>query len=109
VTGPWTGRTDVILGVLLAAYIPRFAQSVPLQVVFASQRIGGLTVAMLAASIVKIALAVTLGSAYGLVGIAASAIVPMVITSLFVVPRLVLLISGLTGLQYLRCFERAAV
>ena len=109
VTGPWTMRTDVILAVLLAGFTPRLAQSLAWQVILASQRINGVTVAIAAESIAKVGLLLGIRSAYGLVGIAITSVVPMLVTSLIVVPRHVLRISGLSPLQYLRCFERAVI
>ena len=102
-------RTDVILAVLLAGFTPRLAQSLAWQVILASQRINGVTVAIAAESIAKVGLLLGIRSAYGLVGIAITSVVPMLVTSLIVVPRHVLRISGLSPLQYLRCFERAVI
>jgi O-antigen/teichoic acid export membrane protein len=109
VTGPWTMRTDVVLAVLLAGFTPRLAQSLAWQVILASQRIGGLTLAIAAESIAKLCLLLVIRSAYGLVGIALTSVVPMLLTALIIVPRQVLRVSGLTGLEYLRCFERAVI
>src|SRR5439155_12408153 len=66
-------------------------------------------VAVVLECVPKLALVWVVGPAYALVGIAASSVLPMLVTALIVVPHQVSRISGLTPLQYLRCFERAAI
>jgi len=109
ITGPWTMRTDVVLVLLLIGFTPRLAQSLAWQLILASQKIGGLTTAIVAESIVKLGLLLLIRSAYGLAGVAITSVVPMLVTSLLVIPRQVLRVSGLTPAQYLRCFERPAI
>jgi len=109
ITGPWTMRTDVVLALLLIGFTPRLAQSLAWQVILASQRVGGLTVAIAAESIAKLGLLLVIRSAYGLAGIAFTSVIPMLVTALIIIPRQVLRVSGLTPVQYLRCFERPAI
>jgi hypothetical protein len=109
ISGPWTMRTNIILGVLLAGWLPRLAQSLAWQVIIASERIGVMAVAVAAESVVKVGLVLAVGSAFGLVGLAVSSVVPMLVTWLIIVPHQVLRVSGLTRMQYLRCFERPGI
>ena len=77
VEGPWLGRSDTVLWILLTAYAPRLVQHLSIQYLLALRRQRFLLWSSISEAAVKLVLCVVLGRWLGLAGIALSSLLPM--------------------------------
>jgi O-antigen/teichoic acid export membrane protein len=86
VTGPVTQRSDVIMTVLILAYLPRMLQHISWQLLLASARIRFLMWLNLLEAAANLCLSLILVRRYELVGVAMGTLIPMVVSNLVVMP-----------------------
>jgi O-antigen/teichoic acid export membrane protein len=100
VTGDPRFRTDIILLVLLAGYVPRAMNSISVQALLATRNQSSYARAIVVDSIVNLALSLALVRPYGTLGLAIGSVIPMLVTNLLVVPLLVFRKVGVSIRRY---------
>jgi O-antigen/teichoic acid export membrane protein len=90
VHGAASQRSDIVMAILILAYLPQWLQTLSWQAVFATGHYRYLTALTLAHSLTNIATTLLLVQWYGLVGVAVARLIPSVLVNLVLVPRHVL-------------------
>lgn len=79
VSGNWMSRSDVVLIILLAAFLPRFLQSLTFQLFIAAERLTFLVWIHVLEAVIKILLSLLLAPRWGMPGVALSNLLPMLL------------------------------
>jgi O-antigen/teichoic acid export membrane protein len=90
VDGAASHRSDIVMAILILAYLPQWQQTLSWQAVFATGHYRYLTALTLAQAIANIALSLLLVQPFGLIGVAIARLIPSAIVNLVLVPRHVL-------------------
>lgn len=102
VQGPWHLRSDTVLLVLIAAFIPKLLQSATHQYLFGANKQWYLARAFLIEGIANLTLSLILVRPLGLAGVAIATAVPSLITQGWFIPRFA---TRDVGLSYARLFR----
>jgi len=102
VQGPWHLRSDTVLFVLVAAFVPRLLQSATHQYLFGANKQWYLSRAFLAEGFANLALSLLLVKPLGLAGVAIGSAVPSLISQGWFIPRFV---SRDLGMSYAQLFR----
>lgn len=89
VTGTWRERSDIVMIALLVGQIPRMVQSISWQLLFGLKEAGALARLLAVEALANVALSLLFVHWFGLVGVALGSVVPMLLTNLFRLPKLV--------------------
>lgn len=100
VMGPLTTRSDIVMAVLLAGYIPRCVQSISWQFLAGAGRLDTMLWITIAEATTSIAFCMMFIRAWGIAGVAIGTALPSLILNTFVVPRQALHIIGISGREY---------
>ena len=106
VQGPWYLRSDTVLLVLIAAFIPRLLQSATHQYLFGVNKQWYLSRAFLVEGVVNLTLSLLLVKPLGLAGVAIGSALPSVISQGWFIPRFV---SRDLGISYAQLFREGQV
>lgn len=87
VSGAWSDRSDVIMIVLIAGYLPHMLQSISRQRLFAMAKVRFLMWLNVGEAAANLVLSVILAKRYGPVGVAFGTLIPLLVTQLAVMPR----------------------
>ena len=102
VQGPWYLRSDTVLLVLIAAFIPRLLQSATHQYLFGANKQWYLSRAFLLEGIANLVLSLALVKPLGLAGVAIGSALPSLVSQGWFIPRFV---SRDIGVSYFRLFR----
>ena len=89
VTGPWTGRADLALLILAAAFLPRLLSSMNTQLLYATKRLSFIVWINAIEAAIKICLSLLLVRPWGLAGVAVSNLIPMLLFEGVAIPAYV--------------------
>ena len=102
VEGVWTLRSDTVLLILLAAFIPRLLQSATHQYLFGANKQWYLSRAFLIEGVANLTLSLLLVKPLGLAGVAIGSALPSVISQGWFIPRFVARDIGVSYYQLFR-------
>jgi O-antigen/teichoic acid export membrane protein len=106
VQGPWYLRSDTVLLVLIAAFIPRLLQGATHQYLFGANKQWYLSRAFLLEGIANLVLSLALVKPLGLAGVAIGSALPSLVSQGWFIPRFV---SRDIGVTYYRLFRDGQV
>ena len=86
VSGPWVSRSDVIMGILLLASVPRLLQSVSWQRLYAMARVRFLMWLAVCEAIANLGLSIVLVRRFGAAGVAMGTFFPLVVSHVVIMP-----------------------
>jgi O-antigen/teichoic acid export membrane protein len=102
VDGAASQRSDIVMAILILAYLPQWQQTLSWQAIFATGRYRYLTALTLAQAVANIAITLLLVQWYGLIGVAVGRLIPSAFVNLVLVPRHVLGRFGIAFSPYFR-------
>ncbi len=102
VQGPWYLRSDIVLFVLIAGFVPRLIQGALHQYLFGANKQWYLSRAFLLEGIANLVLSLSLVKPLGLAGVAIGSAVPSLVSQGWFIPRFV---SRDIGVSYYRLFR----
>lgn len=106
VQGTWYLRSDTVLLVLLAAFVPRLIQSATHQYLFGANKQWYLSRAFLIEGIANLALSLALVKPLGLAGVAIGSALPSMVSQAWFIPRFV---ARSVGVSYYELFRDGQV
>lgn len=86
VSGPWIGRSDVVMAILVVSNLPRMLQSVSWQLLFASAKVKFLMWMNIWEAVANLCLSLLLVHRLQLAGVALGTLVPMLVTQVIILP-----------------------
>ncbi|MEF8746807.1 MAG: oligosaccharide flippase family protein [Candidatus Accumulibacter propinquus] len=86
VSGPWTERSDIIMGILIVANLPRMLQSISWQLLLATAQVRFLMWLNVCEAIANLSLSLLLVRYYGPAGVALGTLFPLLVSHVFVMP-----------------------